>query len=89
MPGSVPQKATATQLEVLAGLHQLAKKLRKPTWAVTQIELAAHLGYATAVGVIKPLRALERTGLIVPKERLVRVGFSVTPAGRAALRKRR
>ncbi len=82
-----PTEATPTQLLVLAGIKALAKKLKKRPWQVTQNELAEFLGYATHAGVIKPLRALERFGLIVPVERTVRVGFGFTAAGRAALRK--
>lgn len=84
MAGCIPQQATATQLLVLAGLHALAQKLRRPP---SNQELADHLGYATPVGVIKPLRALARLGLIAPVEKVqvVKLGFALTPAGRKLL----
>ncbi len=81
-PSRVPKEATATQLHVLEGLHRVTKKLGRPPLIQ---ELAERLGYADHTGVIKPLRALERLGLIVPVERLVKVGFGLTRAGRKKL----
>jgi hypothetical protein len=74
----VPAEATAAQIEMLAGLHRLTRELGT---APTQQELADHLGYADRTGVIKPLRALVRLGLIVPVERVVLRGHRLTPAG--------
>jgi hypothetical protein len=44
--------------------------------------LADHLGYAAHVGVLKPLRALKRLGLVVPIERVVQRGYALTAKGR-------
>ena len=78
----VPTEATALQLEVLAGLHRLTRKLgRSPTTE----QLAEHLGYADRTGAIKPLRALERLGLVVPIHVPVLRGYNLTAAGRKQL----
>jgi hypothetical protein len=70
---------TPTQVDVLRGTHELAKKLgRTPT----TYEIADALGYADHTGVIKPLRALVKLGLVVHTTRVVLSEFKVTPAGR-------